>query len=64
MKDKFGFEEHHEKATYGLGNKLPLTRNTDNSVLNEDFAINDGKNKINAIDWCIPQYIPSIPQQA
>ena len=31
LKDVFGFSEHQEKATYGLGYKLTLTRNTDNS---------------------------------
>ena len=33
LKDIFGFAEHREKATYGLGYKLTLTRNTDNAVL-------------------------------
>ena len=27
-KDIFGFAEHQEKATYGLGYKLIVTRNT------------------------------------
>ena len=27
LKDIFGFAEHHEKVTYGLGYKLTLTRN-------------------------------------
>ena len=27
----FGFAEHQEKATYGLGYKLTLTKNTDNA---------------------------------
>ena len=26
LKDVFGFAEHQEKATYGLGYKLTLTR--------------------------------------
>ena len=30
----FGFAEHQEKATYGLGYKLTLTRNSDIAVLN------------------------------
>ena len=37
-KDYFGFPEDQEKVTYGLGYKLTLTRNTDNSVLNKDNA--------------------------
>ena len=32
LKDIFHFAEHHEEATYRLGYKLTLTRNTDNSV--------------------------------
>ena len=31
LRDTFGFVEHQEKATYGLGYKLKLTRNVDNS---------------------------------
>ena len=34
LKDIFGFAEHQEKGTFGLGYKLTLTRNTDNAVLN------------------------------
>ena len=33
--DVFGFAEHQERASYGLGYKLKLTRNSDNSVLNK-----------------------------
>ena len=29
LKDIFGFAEHQEQGTYGLGYKLTLTRNTD-----------------------------------
>ena len=50
----FSFAEHQEKATYGLGYKLALTRNTDNSVLNKDNSINNGKSKINAIEGYVP----------
>ena len=46
LKDIFAFAEHQEKATYGLGYKLTLTRNTDNAVLNKDNAINKAKFKI------------------
>ena len=35
LKDAFGFAEYQEKATYGLGYKLTLTRNIDNAVLNK-----------------------------
>ena len=42
LKDIFGFAGHQEKATFGLGYKLTLTRNTDNSVLNKANATNIG----------------------
>ena len=64
LKDVFGFAKHQEKATYGLGYKLTLTRNTDNAVLNKDNAINKAKIEIIAIEWYVPQYTPSFPQQA
>ena len=64
LKDIFGFAEYQEKGTYGLGYKLSMTRNSDNAVLNKDNAINIGKVKINAIEWYIPHYTPSIQQQA
>ena len=38
IKDVFGFAEHQEKATYGLGCRLTLTRNSDNAVLNKADA--------------------------
>ena len=43
LKDIFGFAEHQEKATYGLGYKLALTRNSDNVVLNKANAVNEAK---------------------
>ena len=64
LKDVFGFAEYQEKATYGLGYKLTLTRNTDNAVLNKDNANNNGKIKINAIEWYVPHYTPSMQQQS
>ena len=62
--DAFGFAEHSEKATYGLGYKLTLTRNSENSVLNEDNATNNGKIIIYSIEWYVLHYPPSIQQQA
>ena len=64
LKDVFGFAEYQEKGTYGLGYKLTLTGNTDNAVLNKGNAINNGKIKINAIEWYVPHYTPSIQQQS
>ena len=63
MKDIFGFDQHQEKATNGLGYILTLTRKTDNSVMIKDNAINIGKIKINSNEWYVPHYTPSIPQQ-
>ena len=62
LKDIFGFAEHHEKGTHGLGYKLILTRNSDNAVLNKGNAINNAKIKI-IIDWYIPNYTPSLTQE-
>ena len=64
LKDVFGYAEYQEKATYGLGYKLTLTRNSDSVVLNKGNAINNAKIKINAIEWYVPHYTPSIQQQA
>ena len=64
LKDIFGFAEHQEKATYGLGYKLTLTRNSDNAVLNKADATVLGKVKINAIEWYVPHYTARMSQQA
>ena len=41
-----------------------MTRNTDNAVLKKANAINNGKIKINAIEWYVPHYTPSAEQQS
>ena len=64
LKDHFAFAEQQEKATYGLGYKITLRKNSRSSVLNKDNAVNIGKSKINAIEWYVPHYISSILQQA
>ena len=43
LKDVFGFAEHQQVGTFGLGYKLTLTRNTDKAVLNKDNATNNAK---------------------
>ena len=63
LKDIFGFAEHQEKGTYGLGYKLTLTRNSDDAVLNKGNAINNAKIRINSFDWYIPNYTPSLSQE-
>ena len=62
LKDIFGFAEHQEKGTYGLGYKLTLTRNTDNAVLNKDNAVANGRVKINCLDWYVPHYSPDLEE--
>ena len=62
LRDIFGFAEYQEIATYGLGYKLTLTRNSDNAVLNKDKAVNNGKIKINTLDWYILHYTPSLDE--
>ena len=62
LRDVFGLAEHQEQGTYGLGYKLTLTRNTDNAVLNKDNAVNKAKIKINALEWYIPHYTPSLDE--
>ena len=63
LKEVSGFVEYKKKGTDGLAYKLTLTRDTDNVVLNKGNAINNGKIKINAIEWYVPRYTPSITQQ-
>ena len=62
LKDIFGFAGHQEKETYGLGYKLTLTRNTDNAVLNKVAATNNGKVKINSLNWYVPHYSPNLDE--
>ena len=63
FKDSLGFAEHKEKATYGLGYKLPLTRNKDEAVIDKAARIADGRIKIDQTHWYVIQYTPSIQQQ-
>ena len=59
----FGFAEHQEKGTCGLGYKLTLTGNSDYAILNKGNAINNAKIKINSNDWYVPHYTPSLSQR-
>ena len=63
LRDIFGFAEHQEKATYGLGYKLTLTRNKDDAVIDKAAGIADARIKIDHIQWYVPYYTPSIQQQ-
>ena len=46
LEDFFGFAEQQQKASFGLGYRLTLTRNTDNAVVKKANATNNGKTKI------------------
>ena len=63
LKVIFDFAEYQLKATYGLGCKLTLTRNSDSAVLKTNNATNFGKFEFNAIEWYVPHYTCSISQQ-
>ena len=54
LKVVFGFAEHQEKATYGPGYKLTLTRNKDEAVLEKVAGIADARIKVNHIHWYVP----------
>ena len=52
--DVFGFAECQEKATYGLGYKLTLTRNKDEAVIDKVAGIAESRIKIDHIHWYVP----------
>ena len=64
LKDVFGVIGHQEKATYGLGYELTLTRNKDEAVIDEAVVIADARIKIDHIHWYVPHFTPSMSQQA
>ena len=59
----FGFAECQEKATYGLGYKLPLTRNKDEALRDEAVGIVDARTKIDQIDWYVHHCTSSLDQE-
>ena len=64
LKDVFGFAEHQEKATYGLGYKLTLKRNKDEAVIDKAGVCADARIKIDHNQLYVPHYTPSIQQQS
>ena len=50
--------ENQEKANYGLGYKLTLTRNKVEAVLYKAAGIADARHKTDHIHWYITHYIP------
>ena len=64
LRDVFGCAEQQEKATYGLGYKLTLTRDNDNAVIDKAGGFADARIKNDHIHWYIPHYTPSIQLQS
>ena len=64
LKDVFGYAEHQEKTTYGLGYKLTLTRNKDDAVIDKANGIADARIRIDHIHLYVSHYTPSIQQQS
>ena len=62
LKNIFGFAEHQEKGTYGLGYKITLTRNTDNAILNKDNTVVIGRVKTNSLDLYVPHYSANLEE--
>ena len=63
LKYVFGFAEGQEKATYGLGYILTLTKK-DEAFEDKVAGIADARIKIDHIHWYVPHYILSMQQQA
>ena len=61
LKNVFEFAEHQKN--YGLGYKMILARNKEESVWDKVASIADARMKIDHIYWYILHYTPSIPQQ-
>ena len=62
LKNIFGFAEHQEKGTYGLGYRLIMTRNSDNAILNKDNTVVIGRVKITSLDWFVPHYSANLEE--
>ena len=58
-----GFAEHQEKATYGWGYKLTLTKNNNNAVLKKAPGGDDVKNAVKTNDWYVPHHTPSMDKK-
>ena len=62
LKDVFGFGECQEKAIYGLGCKVTLTRNKDEAVIDKVAGIADARIRIDLVHRYVAHYTPSIQQ--
>ena len=54
LKDVFGYAEHQEESTFGLGNNLTLSKNKDDAVTNITAGFADARIKIGHIHWSVP----------
>ena len=64
LKDVFGFAEHQEKATCGLGYRITLRRKKDVAVIDKAGGPADARIKTDYIHWYVLHYIPSMQQQS
>ena len=70
LKDVFGFAEHQDNCTYGLGYKLTFQTYSANHVINHPPIAKDvgnlslaGRVFLNDISWYVLHYTPSISNQ-
>ena len=70
LKDVFGFAEHQDICTNGLGYKLTLQRKSDNHVISHPARANEAANLSSAgrvitedISLYVPHYTPNISNQ-
>ena len=70
LKTVFGFAEHEDNCSYGLGYKLTLQWNCDNHILGHSTGANDGANVVLAgripiddMSLYVPHYTPNISNQ-
>ena len=63
LKDVFEYAENHEKAIFGVGHKLTLTRNRNDAVLDKAAGIGDARVLIDLFHWYVPHYTPSLQKQ-
>ena len=64
LKVVFGFAEHQEKATFGLGYKLTFLRDKDDAVIDKTADIVDARTKKDHIHWYVGIFTPYIQQQS
>ena len=54
LKDVFGFAEHQEKATCGLGYELTKTKSKDEAIMDKAVGIADARVKVDLFHWYTP----------